>query len=260
MSGYALRASFYRSEFTTRDDFPMLTRLLADGSGLVIDVPSGAGRLLPVHRQHDRDVIMVDAEQAMVRQCRAAASRHGMSPRITAVCGDMRSWQPPRPADQVVVAKGGLQVLPSLADARQAIATAAANLAPGGLLYLDVALPWTAGKTSASDLPPFMRFAGDQELHGSDTFDTGDGTRVCRTYASRLLPDRVVTRFAYQASGPAPGWQDFTASFSWCRLDAGDLLTALEHNRLNPVAVHGDYSGGPYHDRSARFICVTAAE
>jgi hypothetical protein len=260
MTGYALRARFYRSEFTVRDDFPALTRLLADGSGLVIDIPSGAGRLLPVHQQHSRDVIMVDIEPAMVSQCQAAARSQELCPRITAVCGDMRTWRPPRPADRVVVARGGLQMLPSAADAWQAISAAAASLAPGGLLHLDVALPWTAGTAAGHDLPAFMRFGGNTDLHGTDTFDAGDGTRIRRTYASSLLPDRIETRFTYQASSPVPGWQDFTARFSWCRLEADVLLATLKQSRLNPVAVHGDYSGGPYHHQSARLICVAARQ
>lgn len=260
MTGYALRARFYRSEFTTTDDFPALNRLLAGGSGLVIDIPSGAGRLLPVHQQHARDVIMVDIEPAMVRQCQAAARSQGLSPRITAVRGDMRTWRPPRPADRIIIARGGLQMLPSAAAAEQALAAAAANLAPGGLVYLDVALPWTAADAAGADLPAFMRFAGVTELHGSDSFTAGDGTRIRRTYAGTLLPDRVESCFTYRASGPAAGWKEFTARVRWSRLDADVLLTALKQNGLSPVATYGDYSGGAYHDGSARFICVAAAQ
>jgi SAM-dependent methyltransferase len=259
MTGYALRARFYRSEFTTTDDFPALTRLLAGDSGLVIDIPSGAGRLLPVHQQHGRDVIMVDIEPAMVRQCQAAARSRGLTPRVTAVRGDMRTWLPPRPADWIIIARGGLQLLPSAADVGQALAVAAANLAPGGLVYLDVAMPWTAADAAGPDLPAFMRFAGNTELRGGDTFAAGDRTWIRRTYASTLLPDCVDSRFPYQASGPAVGWQDFTARVRWSRLDADVLLTACKQNGLSPVAANGDYSGGAYHDGSARFICIAAA-
>jgi hypothetical protein len=60
MNGYHQRASFYRSEFAVRDDFSLLGRLLAGRDGLVADIPSGAGRLLPVHQGHAHQVIMVD--------------------------------------------------------------------------------------------------------------------------------------------------------------------------------------------------------
>lgn len=259
MTGYALRARFYRSEFATTDDFPALTRLLADGAGLVIDIPSGAGRLLPVHQQHSRDVIMVDIEPAMVSQCQAAARAQGLTPRVTAVLGDIRTWRPPHPAERIIIARGGLQLLPSPADAEQALAAAAASLAPGGLVYLDVALPWTAAEDAERGLPAFMRFAGTTELHGSDTFAAGDSPRIRRTYASTLLTDSVECCLTYQASGPVAGWQDFTARVRWSRLDADVLLAALEQNGLSPVSAHGDYSGCAYHDGSARFICIAAA-
>ena len=77
MSGYARRAPFYTSEFAVRDDFTLLRRLLAGSDGPVIDIPSGAGRLLPVHHAHDRDVIMVAIEPAMVGQCHLRACRFG---------------------------------------------------------------------------------------------------------------------------------------------------------------------------------------
>jgi tRNA1(Val) A37 N6-methylase TrmN6 len=113
VNGHDRRASFYRREFTVRDDFPLLRRLLAGQEGLVIDIPSGAGRLLPVHQAHGRDVIMVDIEPAMTGQCRTAAASSGLAPRVTAVHGDITTWRAPRPAARVVVARGGLQMLSS---------------------------------------------------------------------------------------------------------------------------------------------------
>jgi hypothetical protein len=98
MSGYRSRAPFYRSEFAVRDDFPLLKRLLAGRHGLVIDIPSGAGRLMPVHQAHRSDVIMVDIEPAMTAQCQATAKEGGLAGRVSAVHGDITTWQPPSPA------------------------------------------------------------------------------------------------------------------------------------------------------------------
>jgi hypothetical protein len=108
MSGYRKRAPFYRSEFAVRDDFPLLAELLTGEDGLVIDIPSGAGRLLPLHQAHRRDVIMVDIEPAMTGQCLQGAADYGIAGRVTAVQGDISTWQPPRPAARVIIARGGL--------------------------------------------------------------------------------------------------------------------------------------------------------
>jgi hypothetical protein len=64
MNGYQRRAPFYRSEFAVRDDFPLLRLLLTGSESLVVDIPSGAGRLLPVHQAHGRDVAAHEPAQA----------------------------------------------------------------------------------------------------------------------------------------------------------------------------------------------------
>jgi len=259
MSGYQRRAPFYRSEFAVRDDFPLLGRLLAGEEGLVIDIPSGAGRLLPVHQAHGRAVIMVDIEPAMTRQCQIAAASHRLSPRVTALHGDITTWQAPTPAARVVVARGGLQMLPSQEAVTQALTASAANLAERGILYLDVAMPWTVTPAAVGHLAPFLRFTGDARLEGRSCIQTGD-MRIRRSYISTLLPDRVAVHFRYQADGDAAGdWQDFEADASWRRVDPASVLGTLKKNNLTVVSMLGDYTGTPYTNGSARFICLAAA-
>jgi hypothetical protein len=260
MNGHDRRAPFYRSEFAVRDDFALLRRLLAGDQGLVIDIPSGAGRLLPVHQAHGRDVIMVDIEPAMTRQCQAAAASRGLTPRVTAVHGDITTWHAPRPAARVVVARGGLQMLPTQQAVTSALTASAANLASGGTLYLDVAMPWTVTPAAACHLAPFLRVTVTAQLRGSSDIQTGQDLRIQRSYTSTLLPDRVAVHFRYQADGnPASDWQDFEADASWCKVDAASTLTTLEQNHLTVISLLGDYAGTPYTTGSARFICIAAA-
>ncbi|HUY45498.1 MAG TPA: class I SAM-dependent methyltransferase [Streptosporangiaceae bacterium] len=259
MSAYARRAPFYAREFAVRDDFTLLGRLLADSDGSVIDIPSGAGRLLPVHQAHGRDVIMVDIEPAMVGQCRARAAARNLGSRVTAMQGDITTWRTPRPAARLVVARGGLQMLPSQAAVTQALTASAANLDDRGILYLDVAMPWTAAPAVTRHLPPFMRFARKPHLAGSSYIKTGD-TRIRRTYTSRLLNDRVTVHLKYEMDrGASGGWQDFETDASWCRVDAAGVLSTLKDNGLKVVSLLGDYAGTAYTAQSARFICLAIA-
>lgn len=260
MNGYAKRAPFYRSEFAVRDDFPLLEQLLTGDGGLVVDIPSGAGRLLPVHQTHSRDVIMVDIEPAMTAQCRQGAARASLTPRVSAVHGDITTWQAPRPAARIVLARGGLQMLPSQQAVTQALTASAANLADGALLYLDVAMPWTATPAGARHLPPFLRFTRTTRLRGCDCIQAGPGTRILRSYTSMLLPDRAVVHFRYEAVGSTAGeWQDFEADVAWCKVDVACALGTLEKANLTVISMFGDYAGGPYSSGSARFICIAAA-
>jgi Methyltransferase domain len=260
VNGHDQRAPFYRSEFAVRDDFALLRRLLAGEQGPVIDIPSGAGRLLPVHQAHGRDVIMVDIEPAMTEQCRAAAASSGLTPRVTAVHGDVTTWHSPRQAARVVVARGGLQMLPSQLAVTSALTASAANLAGEGILYLDVAMPWTMAPAAACHLAPFLRFTGTTQLHGSSDIQAGQNLRIRRSYTSTLLPDRVTVHFRYQADGsPAGDWQDFEADASWCKVEVASTLATLKQNHLTVMSLLGDYAGTPYTTGSARFICVAAA-
>lgn len=260
MSGYQRRAPFYRSEFAIRDDFPLLGRLLAGEGGLVVDIPSGAGRLLPVHQAHGRDVIMVDSEPAMIAQCQQGAAHCGLAGRVTAALGDITTWQPPRPAARIIVARGGLQMLPSRSAVTRALTVSAANLPDGGILYLDVAMPWTAAPDSAHHLAPFLRFTKTTQLEGTSLIEAGE-SRIRRSYTSDLTADRVVVRFRYRADSDAAGdWEDFETAASWLRIDADDALATLRDNDLTITDLLGDYAGTPYSTGSARFICVAKAQ
>lgn len=260
MTGYQRRAPFYRSEFAVRDDFLLLSSLLAGEDGLVVDIPSGAGRLMPVHQAHRRDVIMVDREPAMIAQCQQAAADCHLTGRVTPVLGDLTTWQPPRPAARIIVARGGLQMLPTPEAVTQALTASAANLADGGTLYLDVAMPWTAALESADHLAPFLRFTRTTHLEGTSVI-RADGSRIRRSHTSDLMTDRVIVRFRYQADSDAVAdWEDFETTASWLRIDADSLLGTLRDSGLTVISLLGDYAGTPYSTRSARLICIAAIQ
>ena len=256
---YRKRAPFYRSEFAVRDDFPLLGRLLAGRDGLVADIPSGAGRLLPVHQAHGREVIMVDIEPAMITQCQAAITAAGLTSRVEARCGDITAWRAPRPAARVIVARGGLQMLPSQRAITQALTASVANLAPAGLLYIDVAMPWTMTPAAAPQVAPFLRFTTSTRLEGHSCIQAS-GMRIRRSHISTLLPDRVTVHFRYEAQDGADGeWQDFETDATWRRVEVASMASTLNKSGLTILSTLGDYAGTPYTPGSARFICIAAA-
>lgn len=204
---------------------------------------------------------MVDIEPAMTEQCRQGAADCGIAGRVTAVHGDITTWQPPSPASRIIVARGGLQMLPSREAITQALTVSAASLAAGSILYLDVATPWTAAPDAAPHLAPFLRFTPrNTRLEGSSVFDAG-GRRIRRSYTSTLLPDQVTVQFRYQAdSAPGGDWEDFETEASWLRIDADSVLSTLRDSNLTVVRLLGDYAGTPHSSQSARCICIAAAQ
>ena len=254
---YSGRARIYDREFAVRDDFGLLRRVLAGPPGLVIDAPSGAGRLLDLHAKHRHPVILVDLEPAMVARCRQGIAARNLWPRVTAVHGDIRTWVPSQPADRTIIARGGLQVLPSPQAAAEAVLRSAANMAHQGILYIDIAVPWALSPATFHDLPVFMRFADGSELRGHTLIDLGDGTAVRRSHSSVLTADRVIADFRYEHTGrPRDDCGDFTARTSWVRIDPDQLRQSLASHGLAIMATLGDYAGKPYTASSSRFICV----
>jgi hypothetical protein len=202
---------------------------------------------------------MVDIEPAMTAQCQAAAEGSGLAERIRAVHGDITSWQPPNPADRVVVARGGLQMLPTQQAVTQALTVSTANLATGGQLYLDVAMPWTAAPDTAHHLAPFLRFTGSTRLEGSNIIDDGQ-RRIQRSYTSILLPDRVAVRFRYHSeNGPC---RRLGRLRNRCVLAKDRPSQHAHHAPAEQPGRHQDarrLHRNPVRHRISRFICIATA-
>jgi SAM-dependent methyltransferase len=257
MNDYSGRARIYRQEFVARDDFELLRKILAGKDGLVIDAPAGTGRLLEVHAEHHRRVILVDLEPTMVAQCKQQITARNLSSRVSAVQGDIRKWLPPQPASRIVIARGGLQVLPSQEAMAEAVRRSAANLDREGVLYIDVALPWALSAATFHDLPVFMRFSDTSELRGHTLIWLNDEVSVRRSYRSVMYADRVVVDFEYTLIGVQhESWRDFVARTSWARLQPGHLRNWLTKQGLKIKATYGDYTEVPYTAQSSRFICM----
>ena len=257
MNDYSGRARIYQQEFVVRDDFELLRKVLAGKDGLVIDAPAGTGRLLEVHAEHHRRVILVDLEPTMVAQCKRHIAARRLSPRVSAVEGDIRRWLPPQPASRIVIARGGLQVLPSQAAIAEAVKRSAANLDHGGALYIDLALPWALSAATFHDLPVFMRFADTSELCGHTFVYLNNEVCIRRSYRSIIYAGRVVTDFKYKLIGaPRKSWHDFAARTSWVRLRPEQLREWLTCQGLKIITTFGDYTGMPYTAQSSRFICI----
>jgi|SRR5690606_38748268 len=107
----------------------LTARIGAERPGLVVDLGAGPAtqtRLL-AERWPGAEVLAVDSSPAMVERARTQEG-------VTAVPGDLRTWEPPRPIDVLVTnaalqwVRGHLELLPRLA----------AMLAPGGWFAMQV--------------------------------------------------------------------------------------------------------------------------
>lgn len=117
----------------------LLARVGAEDPGLVADLGCGPGELTAVlaERWPGAEVTGMDSSPDMIeaaQKMQAAAAPGSAAARVRFTVGDLRDWQPDRPAG-VIVANAVLQWLPDQLDV---VAGWPARLASGGWLALQV--------------------------------------------------------------------------------------------------------------------------
>jgi len=94
----------------------------------IIELGAGGGHTL-CHLCHDYDCVAVDLSQAMLANCQS------LNPSVETIVGDMRTISITRTFD-VVLLNDAIDYMTCTADARAAIATAAAHLKDGGITFI----------------------------------------------------------------------------------------------------------------------------
>ncbi|MGE5135031.1 MAG: trans-aconitate 2-methyltransferase [Gemmatimonadota bacterium] len=117
----------------SRPFFDLTARIGAAGPGYVVDLGCGPGNLTAAlaRRWPGAQVVGVDNSPEMIAAAAAEAAR---APGLSFTTGDIRAWEPGRPAD-VVVSNAALQWVP---DHLAVIARWAGLLASGGWLAFQV--------------------------------------------------------------------------------------------------------------------------
>jgi SAM-dependent methyltransferase len=136
-----------------------------------LDVACGAGRLLVPYLKAGLDVDGCDVSPDMLRHCREAAERHGLSPNLYAQ--PMHELDVPRGYRTIFVC-GGFGLGSSHEQDAEALRRFYDHLEPGGLLALDAEVPYANPRLwqywlrdNRAELPRPMRAPGERRV-GSD--------------------------------------------------------------------------------------------
>lgn len=199
----------------------------------------------------------------MVAACAAEISRLGLSPRVEAVQGDIRSWRSPRRFAIVWIPRGGIQLLASLQDIVIALQNLTGMLTDDGVLYLDIADPWSQTAETAVLLPDFMRFSDSRSITGQKLFDEdSEGlSRVRRRFHSTISDDDVAALLTYNlVSSDHREEHLFEARFRWQRVRRAWLRHELSRLGFAQVLMLGRYSDTPcpglLDESSSRIVCI----
>lgn len=261
MNDYSRRAEFYRTEFKTKEDFPLLLRVLEFGIGPIADIPCGAGRLLGLHLKHNRITYMVDLEPAMVKICKKSVSENTVAKRIIVCIGDIKNWRAPMKLSAILVTRGGIQLLSTRKDIRTALVNCYRNLTRGGILYLDIADPWGASPDSHRFLPEFMRFGKQKIIAGKTTFKLDKGGTLIRNFTSQIFLKHILVDMNFRARYKNSKQElCFKSLYRWCRISLEDLKTLLISTNFTILGMFQDYNFSPIKSGAGRIICIAQKE
>ena len=258
MNDYSSRFRFYRYEFITTDDFPLLRYILGLGPSPVIEIPCGAGRLLDIHSEHQREVFLVDLEPKMIEICQQEIAKKGLEARIFPVVGNMRDWCSTKKAGLALVPRGGIQLLLTRKDILETFNNLHQNLCEEGLLYLDIADPWGSNPANYNLLPEFMRFKKSRVLRGRSDFLLEGTNHLLRKYISVRYKDYIFVQFIFFVN--QSNQIIYRGSYRWKRIEYDDLVTDLNSSGFVIKKIYGDYEFQEYQAGASRIICIAQKE
>lgn len=240
-------ARFYDEDYRHYDeDLDAVVRLATDLGGPVLELGCGTGRVLVPLARTQLPLTGVDISPALLEIARGKLGR--ATARVNLVQADMRTLD--LPAKDFAFAFCVSNTFMHLADPSaqmDALHRAAAHLAPGGLLLLDLFHP---------DVARWIEVHGVKEL--ADRWTRADGTQVLKWSVRTvdLAAQLLETLFLYEEISPAGQITStpcaFTLRYLW-RHEAELMVAAAG---LTVEAVWGDFEGSPYGDDSEHLILL----
>jgi SAM-dependent methyltransferase len=232
-------------------DLDLYLALAARTGGPILEIAAGSGRLAVPLAEAGYEVTAVDLDPAMLARARDAATASPATlGRLNLVEADLVGLDLPGEPRfcLAILALNSIMLLATRDRQREAIATIARHLAPGGIAVVDVWLP------SASELASYDGRIGLEYVREDP--ETG----------------RLITKMAAAQHEPATGHVQLTAIYDeaeqggtprrWIREDrlrllaAEELLALAESADLEIEVLAGDYDLNPLSAHDQRLILV----
>lgn len=232
-------------------DVPFYKERAAETGGPVLEIGCGTGRLTIPLARAGHEVWAVDVSAAMLDQLRAKLAREApeVQARVHPVRQDATALDlPVRDCRLAVIPFNVLMLIPDLTAERRVLAAAAAHLAPGGTLALDVmnplTLPMDAETKPSPSEPRRSPHNGNSYIRNTmaSRLDEGQCQRIHGWY-DELLPDGKIAVTEY--------------GFTWRMIFRYELELMLESAGFTIERLAGDFEDAPWTVDSRRMV-VTA--
>jgi SAM-dependent methyltransferase len=230
-----------------RRDVAFWRRIAAEAHGPVLELGCGTGRVsLPIARAGVA-LVGIDRSALMLAQARAqiAKSRdHLVATSLRLVRGDIRALPFARRHFSMVLAPYGiLQSLLAERDLAATLESVGRVLAPGGTFGIDL----------VPDVPNWREYENRVQLRGRAT----GGAHLTLIESVRQDPRRRLTTFNQRyVERRSRQTTEHRFALSFRTLSVRQMTRRLERAGFDVEAVHGDYRGGAWNERSDVWIIL----
>jgi SAM-dependent methyltransferase len=250
VNSYSVAAKYYDGAYAAmRDlvDAPFYVDLAKQNGGPVLEIGCGTGRvLLPIARE-GIEIHGVDNSEPMLKILKQYLGREEADVRskVAVHAGDMREFRLNQKFPLVTIPFRPMQHMHTVADQVQALTTAAAHIAEGGMLVFDVFYP---------RFEMLLLGIGEEKLEAEWSPPASPGT-VIRRYYRKEAVDKIHQSFSltfiYRTHRDGELVLEETDTlkmsyYTYPQLRALFLLAGLE-----PTAEYGSFDKGPL-DNSAQ--------
>ena len=225
---------------------------LCDGAQSVLELGCGSGRVLSAVVPSGATGVGVDLHEGLLALARARTPTLGAdaAPALSYRRGDMRTLALGRRFDRVLIPYSGLFCLADAAELLACLDTAAAHLAPGGLLALDA---------YAAD--GFHHLASQEDMGKLDEWAELDAVEIdgaAFTVHERSRWDREAQTIEAHYRYVGPGGRVYEAALPQRYVLAEELMLASMRAGLEPSALWGGFDQRPFDPEASEHMVFVA--
>ena len=251
-TGSAYPASLYDATHTGTDGDVEFYRAACAGARSVLELGCGSGRIVLACAPPTAAVVGVDVHPELLSLARDRAGALTRPGSLDFFEGDMRNVRLGKRFDRVIIPYGGIFCLANDDELRACLETVRVHLNPGGQVILD---------TYAAD-----GFHADGETQGEDArrFDAWREVKVIRVDGRRVRVEersawdrpaqRILAQYRYTADDTIIAETELPQRY----LLAEQLLLALMHAELEPIALWGDFQETPFDPETSAHLVLVA--
>jgi SAM-dependent methyltransferase len=244
---YSRRAEVYEVEYVEDRDREFVLSLIG-GNARVVEIPCGAGRLSRWIAGEAAELTVVDLEPKMVARALERA-RRGARARLDGRVADMRKLDLGREFDLALIPREALQLL-APADGARALAAVGSHVAPGGLMFVDLATFAGAGGD-----PDYYDAAADGVWRENWTRRLGAGAELTRRSQQTRESDAILFELDYRIRRDGCETESWRSRMRLFRYDR-KWVEAAAPRHMSLTAIFGGYDKTDFSAIAPRLLAL----